>query len=60
MKTVILKFKHELKKMVPPTLFFFIILPIVVLIRALMIKGTGLDLPTSKPRWRKPNPLTPL
>jgi len=47
MKTVILKFKHELKKMVPPTLFFFIILHIVVLIRALMIKGTGLDLPTS-------------
>lgn len=47
MRTKILKIKHELMKMVPPTVFFFIILHIVTLIRGLMIKGTGIDLPTS-------------
>jgi hypothetical protein len=47
MKSVILKIKHEFMKILPPTLFFFIILHIVALIRALMIKGTGIDLPVS-------------
>ena len=47
MRTVTLKIKRELIKVLPPTLFFFIILHIVALIRALMIKGTGVDLPTS-------------
>lgn len=41
------KLKHELMKMVPPTVFFFILLHAVVIIRALMVKGTGISLPTS-------------
>ena len=41
------KFKHEMMKMVPPTLFFFVLLHVVVIIRALMVKGTGISLPTS-------------
>ena len=47
MKTVIIKIKHEAMKALPPTLFFFVILHIVALIRALMIKGSGVDLPVS-------------
>lgn len=47
MRTVILKIKRELMKVLPPTVFFFIILHIVALIRGLMIMGTGIDLPTS-------------
>jgi hypothetical protein len=41
------KLKHEMLKMVPPTLFFFVLLHAVLIIRALMIKGTGISLPTS-------------
>lgn len=47
MKTVLLKIKHEAIKAIPPTIFFFVILNIVALIRSLMIKGTGVDLPIS-------------
>ncbi|MCF4998765.1 hypothetical protein GIW70_21065 [Pseudomonas syringae] len=47
MSTALLKIKHEVMKILPPTLFFFIILHIVALIRALMIKGAGIDLPAS-------------
>ncbi|WP_249674802.1 hypothetical protein [Pseudomonas abieticivorans] len=47
MSTAIAKIKHELMKVLPPTVFFFIILHIVALIRGLMIKGTGVDLTTS-------------
>jgi hypothetical protein len=47
MNTAILKIKHEVMKVLPPTLFFFIILHIVALIRELMIKGTGIDFPAS-------------
>jgi len=47
MNTVLLKLKHEFMKAIPPTLFFFIILHIVALIRSLMIKGSGVDLPVS-------------
>ncbi|WP_404943585.1 hypothetical protein R1Y13_13115 [Pseudomonas sp. NY8938] len=47
MKTVLLKIKHEFMKALPPTIFFFIILHIVALIRSLMIKGSGVDLPVS-------------
>jgi len=47
MNTVMLKIKHEFIKVLPPTIFFFIILHIVALIRGLMIKGTGVDVPTS-------------
>lgn len=41
------KIKHEMMKMVPPTLFFFVLLHAVAIIRALMVKGTGISLPTS-------------
>jgi hypothetical protein len=41
------KIKEELLAMVPPTLYFFVILHIVALIRALMIKGTGITLDTT-------------
>jgi hypothetical protein len=34
--------KHELLEMVPPTIYFFVILHIVALIRALMVEGSGL------------------
>lgn len=47
MSTVIHKIKHEFMKVLPPTIFFFVILHIVALIRALMIKGSGVELPVS-------------
>ncbi|HEF4762459.1 TPA: hypothetical protein SAN82_004929 [Pseudomonas putida] len=47
MNTVMHKIKHEFMKVLPPTIFFFVILHIVALIRALMIKGSGVDLPVS-------------
>ncbi|MBI6883449.1 hypothetical protein [Pseudomonas putida] len=47
MKPVFQKIKHEFMKVLPPTLFFFVILHIVALIRALMIKGSGVELPVS-------------
>ncbi len=47
MNNVMLKLKHEFLKVLPPTIFFFVILHIVVLIRSLMIKGSGLDMPES-------------
>ena len=47
MKTLLIKLKHEALKALPPTLFFFIILHIVALIRGLMIKSTGVPLPVS-------------
>ena len=40
------KIKHEFMKMLPPTIFFFVMLNIVLLVRALMTRGTGLSLPT--------------
>lgn len=39
--------KHELAEMVPPTIYFFVILHIVAFIRVLMNKNTGIDLTTS-------------
>ncbi len=39
--------KHEVMKAIPPTVFFFIILHIVALIRTLMMKGTGVSMPVS-------------
>jgi hypothetical protein len=39
--------KHEMLEMLPPTIFFFVILHIVVIIRSLMTQGTGITLPTS-------------
>ena len=47
MSTVAAKLKHELIKALPPTIFFFVILHIVVLIRALMIRGTGISMESS-------------
>ena len=47
MSAVINKVKHEFLKVLPPTVFFFVILHIVALIRALMIKGSGVELPVS-------------
>jgi len=38
--------KHEFKEMLPPTIFFFIILHVIAIIRALMTRGTGVELPT--------------
>ena len=39
--------KKELYEMIPPTLFFFVALHIVALIRALMAKGSGISLSTT-------------
>lgn len=41
------KIKEECLKALPPTLFFFIILHIVALVRALMVRGSGISLPSS-------------
>jgi hypothetical protein len=46
MSPVVAKIKEEFLKMLPPTIFFFVTINIVVLVRALMTKGTGLGLPT--------------
>ncbi|HEV3429449.1 MAG TPA: hypothetical protein VG320_16370 [Paraburkholderia sp.] len=43
MSAVVEKFKEEFKKVLPPTIFFFVILHIVALIRALMIKDSGIS-----------------
>jgi hypothetical protein len=47
MSTVTDKIREEIKKALPPTIFFFVILHIVAVIRALMIKGTGISPPSS-------------
>ncbi|WP_321797639.1 hypothetical protein [Caballeronia sp. J97] len=47
MSTIPAKLKHELMKALPPTIFFFVILHIVALIRALMIRGTGVSVESS-------------
>jgi hypothetical protein len=39
--------KHEFKELLPPTIFFFVMLHLVALVRALMTRGTGVSLPTS-------------
>lgn len=38
--------KHEFMELLPPTIFFFVILHIVAIVRALMTRGTGISLPT--------------
>jgi hypothetical protein len=40
--------KHEFMEMLPPTIFFFVILHIVAIIRTLLIHGTGITLPTTE------------
>ncbi|WP_442793384.1 hypothetical protein [Paraburkholderia sp. HP33-1] len=47
MSTLKAKIRHEVSKAIPPTLFFFVILHIVALCRALMVRGTGISLPVS-------------
>jgi hypothetical protein len=39
--------KREFKELLPPTIFFFVMLHLVVLVRTLMTRGTGLSIPTS-------------
>jgi hypothetical protein len=39
--------KHEFLEMLPPTIFFFVILHVVALIRTLMTHNSGISLPTS-------------
>jgi hypothetical protein len=41
------KLKEEFQALLPPTLFFFVMLHLVALIRALMLKGTGIAVSTS-------------
>jgi hypothetical protein len=41
------KVKGEIKKLIPPTLFFFISLHLVAILRVLMLEGTGIALGTS-------------
>ncbi|WP_027797507.1 hypothetical protein [Paraburkholderia acidipaludis] len=41
------KIRHEFLEMLPPTIFFLIILHIVALIRSLMTHDTGITLPTA-------------
>ena len=47
MSKVTEKVKEEFLAMVPPTLYFFVILHVVALIRALMLKATGITLDTT-------------
>lgn len=47
MSKLIVTMKHEFMEMLPPTIFFFVILHIVALIRALMTEGTGIAVSTS-------------
>jgi len=46
MSKVTAKIAHEFREMLPPTLYFLIILHIVAIIRALMIRGGGISVPT--------------
>jgi hypothetical protein len=47
MSKLVGKIKEEIKAILPPTIFFFVGLHIVLLIRVLMLKGTGIALETS-------------
>jgi hypothetical protein len=47
MNKVWAKIKEELMAMLPPTIFFFVALHIIAIIRVLMLKGTGIPLSTS-------------
>jgi len=46
MSALTAKIKHEFLEMLPPTIFFFVLLHVVALIRALMMRGSGVSLPT--------------
>ena len=47
MSTLFTKLQEEFKALLPPTLFFFVALHLVALVRVLMLKGTGIALSTS-------------
>ena len=47
MRRVTAKLKEEFVEMIPPTLYFFVALHLIAVIRVLMTKGSGLPLPTS-------------
>ena len=47
MSKLFAKIKEEFHALLPPTLFFFVTLHIVALVRVLMLKGTGIELNTS-------------
>jgi hypothetical protein len=47
MRKLATKLKEELEALLPPTIFFFVALHIVALIRNLMVKGTGLPISSS-------------
>src|SRR4029450_6009114 len=42
MRTLSTKLQEEFKALLPPTLFFFVMLHLVAFIRVLMLKGTGI------------------
>jgi len=41
------KLKEEIEKILPPAIFFFITLHLIALVRALMLKGTGIPVTSS-------------
>ena len=47
MSTLATKLQEEFQALLPPTLFFFVMLHLVAFIRALMLKGTGIAVNTS-------------
>jgi hypothetical protein len=47
MNKVFAKVKEEIEALIPPTLFFFVALHLVALLRVLLLKGTGIPLATS-------------
>ena len=46
MGSAVAKIKHEMMKMLPPTIFFFVMLNVVLLVRGLLTRGTGISMPT--------------
>ena len=46
MENLAAKIKEEIRAVLPPTIFFFIMLNIVALIRVLMLRGTGIPVST--------------
>nr|WP_315597932.1 hypothetical protein [uncultured Cupriavidus sp.] len=47
MSNVFATIRHEFMEMLPPTIFFLVALHIVALIRALMVRSSGIELETS-------------
>lgn len=47
MSNVIATIKHEFMEMLPPTIFFLVALHVVAVIRALMVRSSGIELETS-------------